>query len=488
MTEVSEHNPPSVVDLFRVKLEDMTNQDTIYRFAKVVDSFGQFIGGTPVTVEDFNEHLLCEWVSWLFLRGYAYTTVAHHVNKLGALYGKLLKDGQASDKDLFPRLKAKLAAVSPHGVEINSDKQCFSKLRRLVHLDCSTNPPKQLAKDIVLFAIYNGGMTFEKIGNFKKDDYRGNDAAIIEIVERYSKPKNKYLFPLNQSELTPKQLRGRISGLFSDALKTVNIDLREYTPAIAIDLWAIAAAKCNISASDIASCVDTPEFTNPGFSFAHTTEMPSERREDIRRYVSRILSKNPENWYAMQFRPYVKIDMVKKRLQDKDIRFKDTYYPMEEIYRRTGKKIIKETKPVVPGLLFFRCKATEVSEVFYNIGDLAWGYRQTRNVRSPYAVINEKAIMDYRNAIGTLTDGMDVYLDGTIELQEGDYVEIIGGAFCGLPAIIDKIKRQNKQSDIKRIVYKLNLMGNNNIEWAVNIDPHLLHKITPLRYHTLLTP
>jgi len=487
MAETIEDRRFSVVDCFRAKVSGISNPKTLQSIDQAVDTFHRFMGGTPVAFDDLNEELLSEWISWLFYHNYSYSTVLLYLKNLSSLYGKIVKDGLINDNGCFKKIKAKLRDVSTGGVEINSDPQCFQKLRQLVHADCSKNAQRQLAKDIVLFAVYNGGMTFEKLSSYKKTDYEGTDKSVLEIVDRYSKPKNKYLFPLNQSEKTPKQLYRTISALFSDALKMVNINLSTYNYATSINLWAMAAMRCGIAASDIAGCIGQTSLVNPIFSFASKRDLSITTKAGIRQLVSLILTKDPDNWYAMQFRPRVNYDMIKQRMKAMDIRFKDSFYPMEEIIRRVGKKMVSESKPIVPGLLFFKCKASELPEIFFHIGDLAWGYRQTRNVRSPYAVISHNDIQIYQNTIGKFTSNMQIFPSGTVALRDGDKVEIIGGNFIGRPARFEKeIEQPSKETDnVKRIIYRLKLMGDNNIEWVVDLDPRLVSKISDEQYDKL---
>lgn len=487
MIDMLQNDLVYAVDWFRAKIEKTQNQAVKINQQQAVDSFNKFMGGTPIVFDDINENLLSEWVSWLFYKGYSHGTVLTYIGRLSALYGKAVKDGVAVDNSCFSSIKKKLNSASPASLDINSGSDCFKKLRQLVLKDCSKSATCQLAKDIMLFSIYNGGLTFEKLAKYKKDDYQGNDKAVVEIVERYSKPKNKYLFPLKQSEKTPNQLNQTISSLFMKALKMVNINLSEYTATTTIDLWAVVAMHCGISATDIVSCIGDVNGVNPFFSFAVKKEIPPERKTEIRSRITQSLTKNPEYWYAMQFRPRVNYDMVNNRLKAAGIFFKKSFYPMEEIVCRIGKKMKRELKPVMPGLLFFKSKATELPEIFFQIGDIAWGYRYTRCISSPYAVITQDAIDRYQKAVGKFVDGMDSFPDGNIQIEPGDKVEITGGNFIGYPAIFEKEIRdiQKDSHTVKRITYRLRLNGYNNISWVADIDSRLVTKISDEKFDTL---
>jgi len=466
----------SVISEFRAKIESTVNSASRRSLEQTVDAFRRFLGDISISFSDFSEDLLGEWVSWLFSRGYSIKTITYYINRLSSLYGKSAKDGIAEDRGAFARTKAKLANASTGGLEIASDPECFSKLRSLVTKDCSKTPLRQLAKDITLFSIFNGGLSFDELAKYRKDDYKGDDEAILKIVNRYSKLKNKYLFPLNQSERTPRQLNAAVSSLFYDALKTAGISLSAYSVSAPADLWTAVAMHCGIPASEISTCIGPAGHDNPILSFAPAKDMPQEQIDETRRRVTQILAEDPEHWYAMQFRPHISYEMIQERLNAAGITLKQTFYPMEEIVRQIGKRLKRESRPVMPGLLFFRSKATELPDLFYRIGDLAWGYRYTRDRHSPYATIPNEAIDTYAIAVGKFTDGMDQYPDGTIGIEPGDTVEITGGEFKGCTATFEK-EMQDIAQGTKRITYRLKLSGLNSITWTVNLDPRLTAKL-----------
>lgn len=473
MTDVQSQAPIYAVDWFRVKAREQANSITRRHLAKAIDSFNSFMGGTPVPVDQINEDLLSEWVSWLFYQGLTKSTAQTYLSKLSALFGKAVKEGIAPKSDCFAVILCRLRAISQPQLEINSDPESFAKLRRLVAFNCSGNPQGQLVKDLILFAVYMGGMTFGQLATFKKEDYTGSERAILDIVRRHSRARFKYLFALNQSQRTPAQLDRDLAALFGQGLSWVNINLTTVSTATACDLWAIAAMRCGVSAKTIAACISPEAALNPIFSFAPAAPLEPQQIEDIRRRVVNVLTRDSENWYAMQFRPRVTLGMVEARMKTNALTLAATYYPMEEILRRVGNRKVYEKRPIIPGLLFFKAKASELSALFRAVGDVAWGYRQSRDLRSPYAVISQKDIQTFQTAIGQFDQTTEIFPAGTIELRPGDRLEIIGGNLCGHTATFD-----SDSSLCGRTIRRLHLLGDNDIEWIVNSDIRLVRKIS----------
>jgi len=449
---------------------------------QAVGAFNRFMGGTPVELAELEEGLLCEWVAWMSLEGYTRSTVRLYLKYLSSLYGKASKSGLVHDNGCFTEVMSKLeeiGEITPDSPLLPCDPDFFPKLRRLVQADYVRSPGLRLAKDVVLFCLYQGGMTFGQIAAYRKDGYTGDDGAVLEIVGRYTKARNKYLFPLRQSSRTAKQLERAVSALFTAALDSVCLSVPSRTDVwLGYEMWACAAHGCGIPAGVISRRISLSGVPGSLIGIAggsRVTAAAGYAEGDAVRRVSHLLSQDPCRWYAMQFRPHVTYDKVLARLASCPARIIDTYYPMEEIYKRVGKKIVGTGKPLFPGLLFFRAKASEVARLFGAIGDMAWGYRRGRGPGSAYAEISAAELRRCQLAIGSLSPGMEVYPAGTLEPRAGDRLEVIGGEFRGHGATFEKTVNTGG-----RVIYRLRLIGSNAIEWSVDLPPHLVHPpVTP---------
>lgn len=490
MAESDNLTAEDAISLFLVSTGDATSASTRTGSEKALDSFMRFVDCSSLSAAQFDGNLVSEWVSWMFSHDYAYNTVVFYVNRLSALYGKAIRNLTADNSGCFTTVKDKLRDVTPLSLEIFSIQDCFGRLRRLILSDHSANPLRRLSKDILLFSIYNGGISLDRIARFGKDEYTGADDAILAIVERYRKPRSRYLFPLNQSARTPNQLNRAIQSLYSDALRMAGINLSAVHLSAPQDLWAMIAMRCGISASDIAGCLPEEGPVNPTYSFATRHELTSGQKEAICSRVARILSKDPEEWYAMRFRPLVDYAMIQDRLKATGMSLAKSFYPVEEIYRCVGKKIKKETRPVAPGIMFFKSKATVLPRLFYQIGDLAWGYRYSKGAGSPYAIIPQKDIDEYQKAIGQFAESIEEYPEGVFRFEEGDKVEIISGEFTGRPAIFEnEIRKITKDGQtVAQITNRLRLAGIENFSWTVELDPRQIAKISDEKFHTLTHP
>lgn len=478
MSDADVNTADDAIAILRVKASEFPSPSSRRSAEQTVDTFARFIGADALSLSDIDEELVAEWASRMLGSGYTHKTVLHYLNILSSLSRKAANDLGIEPVNSFAVIKARIVDVSPAALEISAVPDCFGKLRSLALSDCSSDSARQLAKDLTLFSLYLGGLSLERIAQFRKDEYTGSDEGAMAIVARYSTPKRKYLFPLGQSSRTPAQLNRAVAALLAKALESVGISLSEYANTTPSGLWAACAQQCGFSAMEIAACLGTAADSNLLCSIAPQRELAPERIAEMRSRVARALATDPEDWYAMQFRPHVDYDKVQARLDADAIAFSKSFYPMEEIARRVGKRIKRETRPVMPGLFFFKSRAAQLSGLFNQIGDLAWGYRTSRKARSPYAPIPQRAIEEYQHAVGKFIDGIDAHPEGSLSLEPGDPVEIIGGEYAGIPAIFEKEVRHTQRGShpIDRLTYRLRLSPLENYTWTVDLDPRQLTK------------
>lgn len=468
---------------FQSKISGTANPSSANALRQAYASFLNYVGGDEVGFDDFSEESLRGWIAWMFFNGHTRKTVLYYLKNLSSLYNKGVAESLAAQTDVFSTLRSEILTLDRPVADRIADDEFFEKLRRIVMTDVTHSPDLTLAKDMLLFAIYNGGLTFRELADMKKDGYKGNDESCREIVGRYSRPKNIYLFPLDQSHRTPRQMDDHISRLIASILRTAGLNLGNPAGETAFDLWCMTAMRCGIDPSKVIGCTGRRPVLNPVFAYIHPATVSAEEREQINRTVIDSLTVNPLHWYAMQFRPRVTHDDIMKRFADnqESIKISQTYYPTQEIARRIGRKLVYENRPIIPNIMFFQCRMSAVAPLFRKIGDLAWGYRREMGRGGEYAVISPVEMHRYQLAIGKFTADTQIYPIGTIEVTENDVVEIIGGDFAGRGARIQNVNTDEH----KNIIYRLVLLGDNGIEWKVDADARLVRKVSEERYHQL---
>lgn len=470
----------NLVSYFRTKIAEIPNKSTSHSRQKAFNAFLNFVEGDEVSVEHFAETYLFEWAAWLIQNGYTQKTAAFYLKQLGTLYNQAAADGLVPDADVLSEVRKRILAIPERDFSKGSVDEVV-RLRRFLKSWSAGQVTKGLSTDIVAFAILNGGMTFEQIANYKKTDYQGNNEFLKRIVDKYAQPRNKYLFPLGQAFKTLAQMKKELSKLFYIALTPYGLSLPKNEETTATDLWCLAALQNGVAPRVLLGMTDgyVPSF-NPVYRLLEPLTVTDEETEAMQQRLITSLTANPMHWYAMQFRPRVKFEQIKQALETvkDEVKCDDLFYPSEEIMRRIGNKMVKERKPVIPGLLFFRSRPTDITTIFRHIGNLAWCYRQTNDRTSPYAIIPSKEIHAYQTVIGQFSSDIELLPEGTLSIKENDRVIILGGNLVGQTATVTGIKA----SECGRTIYKLSFIGNNSVEWTVTADHRLVNKLNQNKF------
>ena len=506
MSDYTSYNPESALARLQVIADEIAVASTAAAARQALDTLISFAGGTDLAFEAITAPLLADWASWLIFQGYSLKTITYYLKHLSALYSRAVDAGLASSTDAFSVIRKRIADNATLLEKPAVHQNPFARLRQLLQRDYRRQSSRLLARDILLYAIAHGGMTLSQIAAQPKAtaDSAAESVAVFpsplltEIHQRYCQPRRKYLFPLNQSAKTPAQLRRLLHLMLSDILSLGDLPILDADPElIATHLWSLLAMQRGLTASAIAEALPTEVAARLPLTILAAPDITerSERAEaiDISAEMLDLLTENPLNWYAMQLRPRVSADMLTRRLADRGITLPQTFSPQEEIVRRSGHRLLTRTRPYISGVIFFRAQPTQLTALFAQIGDLAWCYRQNRDLRSPYAVIPPAEIMRFQTAIATFPPDPRLTEAGATPLRKGDRVVIIGGIMAGRQAIFDTcIKRPAAEATAPlspstapeapeapgRTIYRVHLLGDHPFEWAVDADPRLIRPLS----------
>ncbi|MDE6742077.1 MAG: hypothetical protein K2J58_07080 [Muribaculaceae bacterium] len=346
------------------------------------------------------------------------------------------------------------------------------------------------------------------------------------IVARHlnANGRRKYIFPLRQSERTPAQLKKHVAKIVNALFRRARLPQSTDPNQTVEALWTYAALRTGIPATrlvsylghaplglpvlklSVVSCQLSESGQAAGNNTLHTykdilREAPILRSRyceadtpsnDNLSLVGKVFLENPPRWYAMSLRPGVRFTQVCRRIQllsqthtaataahtsyrgsaaDTAFSALQLFYPCEEIARAIGKKIVIRERPFIHSVVFFRAKLTDIGLLFAKIGDLAWCYRQSARPGAPYADISERQFHLFQQTIAQFTPDYEVAPTGELELKKDDRVQIVGGLFAGQEATFDSAAHVTEAD--APTVYRLNIIGDNGIEWRISVDSRL---------------
>ena len=466
-TDIREYSNKALLEKFRSKTECVPGSSG-QNYAKAIASLSAFIAGQSVKDYIATTQFLENWFIFMFLRGLTVKTSLHYFDIVAGLYNTIIADKE--NETVFKEVKARIKQLAPDKWRQIITNESFKRFLNLIRLADRQSGETALYTDILLFSLLNRGMDLSEVATLKCSDIDRFSQECREIAARHISPRRKYVFPLDQTKYTPRQLNRLITNKLNEMFNSRNIinvgniqeSIRSY--------WAYGALTCGYSAGTIISVLGRRPIGVPIFALCSTVnDISSEQKQSVTDSITALFVGNPLNWYAMRLRPGVKFDRLLGRIDECKGRIiaPELFYPCKEIAKRIKRKLVFEQKPVIPDIVFFKSRVTDIRPLFWQIGDLAWCYMTGET----YASIPQKAMEAFQKAIGKFTPDYEVGPIGSIVLRPGDRIVAVGGSFTGKEGeIIDSSLNENG------VIYRIMLWGDqNNIEWRVN-DSRLIEK------------
>lgn len=471
-TDIIQDSIFQLLNIFQSKAESASGP-TAANYRKAVICLRSFIVSRPPCASptdlSITTKFLEDWFIFMFFRGLTAKTSLHYFDLIAGLANKEITDGELIIR--FRNIKARIKEIASEKWRMLVTEESFKRLVNLTKLADRQQDEAGLYTDILLFSLLNCGMDISAIAKLQCEDIHKYNLACQKIAERHISSKRKYVFPLEQSRKTPRQIEKTLSEKLSQLLGARNIMIIGNIQECIRSYWAYAALKCGVLPEMIIKALGHSPIGLPILAIC------SERKEAVSAEQKQLLSDsvtdlfigNPPNWYAMRLRPGIKFDRLKERIADckNEIVTPELFYPCQEIAKKLDRKLVFEKRPIIPDIVFFKSCVTDILPLFHKIGDLAWCYRNG----DTYASIPQAAMETFQKAIGKFTPDYEIGPVGSIALRPGDRIVVVGGAFTGKEGeIIGQSLNENG------VIYRIMLWGdNNNIEWRAN-DSRLIEK------------
>lgn len=417
--------------------------------------------------------MLAEWMVHMYLSDLSAKTSRLYLDVVAGLYHKAAAARRIPEagafKDFRSLLKNQPENECGHRITRADLDRCISLTREAPAM----SGEMALAADIVLFSLLNRAMPLAEIAMLRRRDLDAYSEESNAVAARHTSARRAYVFPLNQSENTPKTTARRISELVRRLFSIKGIPFTGDADSTLRTIWACGALRLGVTASEVRTLLGDALPDIPCIDMCAPENLPDTCVTAITRSVGQLFYENPLRWFAMRLRPGVKFDDITRRFGQisDEITIPETFYPYEEIARRTGRKLVFEQKPVIADVVFFRSPITGVLPLFARIGDLAWCYTTTGRPGAPYAPIPNSAFINFQKTIGQFTPDYEVAPLGGLEPRAHDRVVVVGGLFHGMDGEFRDIT--HNPSDATAI-YRINLTGTNGIEWRISLDPRLV--------------
>lgn len=470
--------------------------------SKAVRSFSdwQQTFADPTSSDDMAV-ILADWLVWLRVRDLSATTAASYLKALSGIYSRGVKQNLLPPTDAFGILKGRIRNESDtlwdRGVR-RADLQRLQLLTKAI----GAQDTSSVAADLLLLSLIDGAKPLSETAMTKISDLPVGDDTVNAIVRRHhTGTTRQYLFPLQQSRRTPRQLRTEVNALVTKHLIDRDIPMWGTPDDTIAGYWTHAAIVDGHQAHRVAGAIGFAPAGLPVLGLFPGQQPDNEARLEISRSVSRMFTNNPMRWYAMRLRRRVSFSDLRQRFQrfETQISAPEMFYPIEELSRRIGKKIVFEEKPIIRDIVFFRSKSTDIAPMLRYVGDLAWCYT-TGGPGSAYAPISQTQFEAFQQAIGKFAAittysgtecrcgiagnnaatqyGADGNSDGTGQIRHmvptfdtGEEVMVIGGSFKDQRGRIMKIESEDPDGIIR---YLISIVNDLTTSFTATLDSRLL--------------
>lgn len=463
------------------------------RYSRVLDLFVRFLlpddsadiaaPGAPAPLP------LSSWLISLWLAGASFKSARLYLDIISGLYQGCAKDGAWPLSKDFARVKAELADLGEDAWKKGIDDEIFSRALSLTKGSSRLEGDMGVAADLVLYSLVNGCMPIMKVAMLTRADVPADDPESRAIALRQLAGTNrKYVFPLGQSVLTRRQVSLRVQQLVTDLFRSRRLPLADNVADVIEGLWAYAALRLNFSPEKVIYHLGRVPRALPVLSLAdpsnnsnssNNSDLSPQRIVDnaenddnsANGAIAQLFLSNPLGWYVMTMRPGVKFEALDQRVRAESPSLPPItlFYPCEEISRVIKKKVVLRQRPFIPRVVFFQTRSADVARIFSRIGDIAWCYTTSGRPGAPYARIAKAQFERFQAAVASFTPDCEVAESGALPFRENDRVKVVGGLFSGREGEFKAVLQEDDNT-----VYRIQLIGDNGIDWRVNVDPRLV--------------
>lgn len=172
-------------------------------------SFRNFRNNCDISIEAFDQTLICDYQQWLTRRKVSANTVSFYMRILRAVYNLAIEKEEIPDRHPFRRVYTGIAKTVKRALSLNE----ISKIRNTTFEDEKLN----FARDVFMMSFYLRGMSFIDMAFLRKSDLKegylfynrrktGSPLTIEwtsemeEILRHYPDNSGKYLLPILHDE------------------------------------------------------------------------------------------------------------------------------------------------------------------------------------------------------------------------------------------------------------------------------------------------
>lgn len=407
------------------------------------------------------------WVATMIDRGLSVASRRRYVGKLSTIYKEYAAVNNA-EGDPFDGIAAIAAAESSANARaLPSALSKIEKIFDVMMADAMVRP--EVA--VFLYLLFNASSDIGKAISLTVDTYIPEFPQLDDIIRTADfHHRRRYIFDLGQSRKRLPQLIRETTAAIDLYLRTKDIRFPEpVTPSTILALWMTKAKSIGVSLPVLRQM--SPNLPDE-FAYLRSldpTSLSADELREIKHRVAESFTTSRKRWYALKLRRSASYDTLQPYIRETLGNYYDSdtlFYPQKEISRRVDKKIITDTVPVIPDVVFFHVYPRQVRNLDSNIKSesLGWVFKNTNTPASDYSVIDPRSMMAFQRMIGIFTPDIKVSLTSDTPVGVGRQVIITGGIMAGFEGTIYDIR---EESELRSIYIRL------SDKYAIKTEVHV---------------
>lgn len=431
-------------------------------------------------IRNFSEDAIRIWTVDMLLDGLKPGTVRRYTGALHTLYRQWMETHAGDVQDLAFTIPLSEIASEDNALRLNAVDNNLKKVEVIGRIKVNPGSDAYLYNRAFQYLLFNPDASLQDVVRLKFTDDMPDSAHIEDVVLSMRKaPQAKYVFPLQQG-------KRRDGAIIKDLLSELHTMARRiglsFGSSFSRDsitaIWIAAAIKEGIPYSEITGVIRKLPQEYAFLSLISPAMISEERKTEILNDVADYITDKTPGWFVLRLRSGVEPEDIKDRLEDLESPLRKMiqyYYPQRTLKKMENKKMVSYKKPFIPGILFFRLPYDRIAPLVAAVGDLAWCYRTSNNVSSPYSVIPKEEMRIFQRCVGEFTDDIEMDIVTALPpLAEGDEVVIEDGSLLdGQHAIVRKIRSVDGS-----LTYILKLSDTEFLRWQeVSLPASHLSKV-----------
>lgn len=251
------------------QLKQVGKLRTAERYATVMNSFGRFLGGSDVPLDEVDSDLMIRYENFLKSGGVCPNTSSYYMRGLRAIYNRAVEKELTVQRAPFKHVYTGIDKTVKRAVPLKI-------IRQIRDMDLTLLPAMDFSRDIFMFSFYTRGMSFIDMAYLRKRDLQNGilsyrrrktgqqlfikwEKPMQEIVDKYDTGGTPYLLPIirDVNEDDRRQYKNA-AHLVNDKLKKLGRKLGldiPLTTYVARHGWASIAKSRNIPLSTISEAM-----------------------------------------------------------------------------------------------------------------------------------------------------------------------------------------------------------------------------------------